>query len=673
MSDRTDQTEDGYDFFGLSILYTCPACGSAFPLDGPFLSPTCPECHSTVHIPEEGWQSWLNDVRESGLEPGQQTGYNQTGIYGELSLNYARTQPFCRACDTPIDGQSILGHDEDPVPCSACGEPLTSDPAPDWLKKRLPDVDHFFGIRADEESTSRPEAKPVAMTCPQCSGSLRITADTQRITTCEYCSTDIYLPAEIWARFHPKRTRQWWFVRFLSRSDATDSRDSDDEHDDSDADGGYEYGDDELDAEGLDDHLDVTASDRDLPGGGNESGGRHDGASRRSGARPRPWPKLLAMAALVAVAVAAGGWLYLRAASDARSETFATLESNTWFGFDERPFYLKFRTARHGDRTGQICWPSVPRIEPDRFRSCERLRVELSASGVSLENTTTGTRTVATLADSPLRLEGSHGSVTGDAAPGDAESWSASAQLPLHGYRPSRAALVETLTNARLEDGRVAYVFRMQDGHLVSDATFIVNEVTQGGFRVEVGDAGPVVLRPDPSVQATEAVRTMTLSPVSDRLKYWVGFIESPNRAKSVTLLVQREHASPEMMSRLSGRRFSGTLDEDPFTLTLNNDNERRGLTGELRVGDRRVAVRGTILDETLSLASERYRGSSGAQLSIEISGKPADETWQTWRGDAQRHRFSGGIRQSRGSDWSMTMLPKDTKRRPRKKNRRKR
>src|SRR5258708_39741314 len=56
------------------------------------------------------------------------------------------------------------------------------------------------------------------MTCPQCGGALHIPADTNRTTTCQFCSVDFYLPDDLWRRLHPVKVVEPWCVRFEGRT-----------------------------------------------------------------------------------------------------------------------------------------------------------------------------------------------------------------------------------------------------------------------------------------------------------------------------------------------------------------------------------------------------------------------------------------------------------------------
>jgi hypothetical protein len=53
----------------------------------------------------------------------------------------------------------------------------------------------------------------VVLNCPKCGGALTITAESTRMTPCEFCQAQVYLPDDLWQALHPVKTARRWYVR----------------------------------------------------------------------------------------------------------------------------------------------------------------------------------------------------------------------------------------------------------------------------------------------------------------------------------------------------------------------------------------------------------------------------------------------------------------------------
>jgi ribosomal protein S27AE len=112
---------------------------------------------------------------------------------------------------------SLVGHDTQ-MTCPHCGAAVSTYPAPEWLTEMLPYVmqlaaaDREDGEPADATAAvAEQEAhKPVMLTCPNCSGALSVTAESQRVLPCGYCGAEVFLPDAIWQRLHPAQTVRPW-------------------------------------------------------------------------------------------------------------------------------------------------------------------------------------------------------------------------------------------------------------------------------------------------------------------------------------------------------------------------------------------------------------------------------------------------------------------------------
>jgi hypothetical protein len=64
-------------------------------------------------------------------------------------------------------------------------------------------------MKPDEESS-----RPIVMSCPNCAGALSISAASERIMNCGFCSTEVYVPDAVWKRLHPVGETEEWFAGF---------------------------------------------------------------------------------------------------------------------------------------------------------------------------------------------------------------------------------------------------------------------------------------------------------------------------------------------------------------------------------------------------------------------------------------------------------------------------
>jgi len=170
---------------GIRIIGKCEHCGMPLPFPGPVRQILCSHC----------------------LETNQR----DAGFWGRLIDAADCGETLSRAFeDHEVDVS------EKAPPAQMQGEARA---VPQWLGPLVPSARRIFGARLEEDAEGAaaevPEAsQPVVMSCPNCSGSLKITGETERTTQCEYCQTDIYLPDDLWHRLHPVAKATRWFVEY---------------------------------------------------------------------------------------------------------------------------------------------------------------------------------------------------------------------------------------------------------------------------------------------------------------------------------------------------------------------------------------------------------------------------------------------------------------------------
>ena len=66
--------------------------------------------------------------------------------------------------------------------------------------------------QASDIEVNEKSIKPIIFSCPNCSAALRIISESERITACEHCSSEIFIPDAIWNRLHPVKIICPWTI-----------------------------------------------------------------------------------------------------------------------------------------------------------------------------------------------------------------------------------------------------------------------------------------------------------------------------------------------------------------------------------------------------------------------------------------------------------------------------
>jgi DNA-directed RNA polymerase subunit RPC12/RpoP len=200
----------------MEISIDCPHCDSPVHVDGPYLKLECGKCHSGIDFPKDVWKSVLEDVREdvSGYQKGEGSNSNIFGHFN-MRMTCGRLDPYCIKCKRDFDMKDEYTEPAT-ITCPDCGTVSPVFPASDWFREAVPGATLIVG--AWPEGKSGPESdekksQPVAYSCPQCGGSLMINGE-ERLIQCQYCSTNIYLPDDLWLTLHPAKTKTRWFIGF---------------------------------------------------------------------------------------------------------------------------------------------------------------------------------------------------------------------------------------------------------------------------------------------------------------------------------------------------------------------------------------------------------------------------------------------------------------------------
>ena len=192
----------------------CPRCDRPLPLDGPLETAHCTSCQSDIDIPREYWTDTLTGSCRmmQEVDIGIGTGSMLIGTFhGNLTL--ARFDPYCDACKTDFSDPWDLSPGTS-YTCSKCGVTYPVLKPPAWLAAGVPRIRMLINalVSGDSPGLSAAEGtRPVSITCPSCSGHLEVDG-TDRFVRCRYCSGQVYLPDDLWLRFHGTKRKRRWFV-----------------------------------------------------------------------------------------------------------------------------------------------------------------------------------------------------------------------------------------------------------------------------------------------------------------------------------------------------------------------------------------------------------------------------------------------------------------------------
>jgi hypothetical protein len=180
----------------------------------------CNSCNKYNEFSVETWHGLLEDSLKEApkFKPGE--GQNSTIMRGEYtySMMFGRQEPRCGKCKTGIDTGKLEGYSKNgTVNCKNCSEKVFVRKPPEFVSAMFSNVKFLVGensnlLSANEKPDSLPKsAKPVLFTCPSCAGNLEIDGS-DRMVTCKFCDSQIYLPDDLWFRLHPAESVERWYM-----------------------------------------------------------------------------------------------------------------------------------------------------------------------------------------------------------------------------------------------------------------------------------------------------------------------------------------------------------------------------------------------------------------------------------------------------------------------------
>lgn len=202
----------------LVVRSTCDRCLAPVPLEGVHRSAVCRNCGNRLSIPAEPWEAcWAAVLAqvEQLPEGGSATGEVQAEG-AALRFEVARRRPVCRHCrfDLPFD---VPDGQREPVPCVECGEMNPTQPFPSWLRERVPSAGQLLGavpewaVQGQQSEVLEPPS--VIMGCPACQHGMKLDVSSPRVSSCDFCGADIYVPEDLWRHLHPVPASSPFWVR----------------------------------------------------------------------------------------------------------------------------------------------------------------------------------------------------------------------------------------------------------------------------------------------------------------------------------------------------------------------------------------------------------------------------------------------------------------------------
>lgn len=208
-------------FICVEIKTECKHCGGSLQLNALVDEVLCPACQKINEFPYGFWkESILESALKEYREYKEGEGQNSTMMTGEYTFQmlYGIQKPRCGKCKTSLKPELISEYAKSgKAVCEKCSNEISVRTLPDNLKQDFPGVSHLIGEDPDMFSKSEgtmktpDDVKPILFTCPSCAGNLKIDG-TDRMVTCNFCNSQIYLPDDLWFRLHPVKVVERWYI-----------------------------------------------------------------------------------------------------------------------------------------------------------------------------------------------------------------------------------------------------------------------------------------------------------------------------------------------------------------------------------------------------------------------------------------------------------------------------
>ncbi|MBW2701470.1 MAG: hypothetical protein JRF33_11695 [Deltaproteobacteria bacterium] len=218
--------EPSFRYGGFEFRTICGECKQSMPVNGPLLELDCARCGAKNTIEDANLGGYIERIETAHLDmqAGERLHATAVGNQRQWRCAIVAEKPRCGICEAalPVD-QIPVGTDEDRA--CACGEPYSTFPAPDWLKRHLDSSVQVYladrpgplkqttsGQQIPQVSSGPTEA--IVMSCPGCSAGLEMTTETAHHAKCQFCGIELNLPPVLWRKLHPLPRMRTWYMRF---------------------------------------------------------------------------------------------------------------------------------------------------------------------------------------------------------------------------------------------------------------------------------------------------------------------------------------------------------------------------------------------------------------------------------------------------------------------------
>jgi hypothetical protein len=205
----------------IELKTECKFCGSPMPINALVEDIMCHSCQKIQNFPYEYWRKTILDSAVTeGFKLNDNEGQPQTSMTGEFTfhITYGKQHPRCAKCKTYLDESKLNDFAKaEKTVCTKCKNEISVRVTPEYLKNIFPGMVYLVGEDSDllaggKSTVQTPQStKPVIFTCPSCAGALEIDGK-ERLITCKFCNSEIYLPDDLWFRIHPVKTINRWYM-----------------------------------------------------------------------------------------------------------------------------------------------------------------------------------------------------------------------------------------------------------------------------------------------------------------------------------------------------------------------------------------------------------------------------------------------------------------------------
>jgi ribosomal protein S27AE len=202
----------------------CARCGAKIAMNALVPRILCGQCGAAAEYEIGTWSRIFEIVLKEApaLKPGAGSKVSTLGG-NQWEVTYGRQEPQFRETGEPVDLEAALGGlDQGRIFDPQTGAPCPVRRVPAEYREMLAGVAALVGeepdlLKAATDNVQSPElkpaAKPVALQCPQCHGSLSVGGE-ERTVGCSFCGASVVIPSEIWSELHPIREVRCWYLLY---------------------------------------------------------------------------------------------------------------------------------------------------------------------------------------------------------------------------------------------------------------------------------------------------------------------------------------------------------------------------------------------------------------------------------------------------------------------------